>query len=133
MLVMRPAVVMFGSIRWDGVTRVAVETSSAEMTQDWDESGPNLVFADSTRRVTNVQVFQDIDGDDVSAPDAGEESVLVVEVGSGNDAGRRTISIGVVVVSVSYSFSGSRSTRLVQMVAVSSAGDVDPVSVTGGG
>lgn len=133
MLVMRPAVVMFGSVRWDGVTRVAVETSSAEMTQDWDEAGPNLVFADSTRRVTNVQVFQEIDGDDVSAPDAGEESVLVVEVGSGNDAGRRTISIGVVVVSVSYSFSGSRSTRLVQMVAVSTAGNVDPVSVTGGG
>jgi len=133
MLVIQPKMVKFGEVCWGGVSRVSVETSSEGMTKDWDENGPYVVFADSTRRLTSVHVAQEIDGDDVSGPGLGVADELIVEVGSGNDAGRMTISIDVVVESVSYSFSGTRSTRLIQLVAVSSAGDVDPVRVTGGG
>lgn len=133
MLVIQPKMVKFGEAFWGGVSRVSVETSSEGMTKDWDENGPYVVFADSTRRLTSVHVAQEIDGDDNSGPGLGVADELVVEVGSGNDAGRMTISIDVVVESVSYSFSGTRSTRLIQLVAVSSAGDVDPVRVTGGG
>ncbi len=133
MLVIRPRVVKFGGGEWDGVVRVAIESSSVEMVEDWDGEGPNLMFADSTRRRTGVSIFQEIDGDDLLSPDPGSESVLVVEVDRGNDADAKVISMTAVVQSVSYSFSGGRSTRLVRLVAVSSQGNVDPVSVIGGG
>jgi len=133
MLVMRPSVVKFGADEWAGVVRVAIESLSVEMAEEWDDEGPNLMFADSTRRKTSVQVFQDVEGDDLSTPDPGTEAGLVVEVDRGNDADKKSISMTAVVQSVSYSFSGSRSTRLVRLVAVSSAGNFEPVSVIGGG
>ena len=133
MLVIRPGVVKFGGIEWDGVVRVAIESSSAEMVEQWDDEGPNLMFADSTRRKTSVSVFQEVEGDDLFLPDPGTESVLVVEVDRGNDADAKVISMKTVVQGVSYSFSGSRSTRLIRLVAVSTQGNIDPVSVIGGG
>lgn len=133
MLVVRPAMVKFGGTMWYGVSRIAIESSSVEMAEEWDDEGPYLMFADSTRRKTSVSVFQDIDGDDLSSPDVGDENMLVVQVDRGNDADQRTISVSAVVQGVSYSFTGSRSTRSVRLVAVSGAGDSEPVSVSGGG
>ena len=133
MLVIRPRVVKFGGTEWREVSRVAIESLSVEMTEEWDDSGANLMFADSTRRKTAVQVFQEIEGDDLLSPDPGSTAVLVVEVDRGNDADAMVISMSSVVQSVSYAFSGSRSTRLIRLVAVSSSGSVDPVSVIGGG
>lgn len=132
MLVMRPAKVAYGSDVWEGVTRVAIESSSVEMTEEWDDEGPHLMFADSTRRKTSVLVYQDIEGDDLLELDPGTERTLVMEVDRGNDSDARRISVKAVVQGLSYSLSGSRSLRLIRLVAVSSAGDVEPVSVQGG-
>ncbi|MFK7760041.1 MAG: hypothetical protein AB8C13_08845 [Phycisphaerales bacterium] len=133
MLVSRPAVVVFGGKKWESVSWIAIESSSVEFVEQWDDEGPNLMFADSTRKRTSVRVSQDIEGDSLDDPELGDEASFVIEVDRGNDADRKTISMSAVVQDVSYSFSGSRSTRLVKMVAVSNAGDIDPVSVIGGG
>jgi len=133
MLVVRPSMVKFGGKMWHGVSRIAIESSSVEIAEEWDDEGPHLMFVDSTRRRTGVSVFQDIEGDDLSSPDVGDEKTLVIDVDRGNDADQRRISMSAVVQGVSYSLSGSRSTRLVRLVAVSSAGDHEPVSVSGGG
>ncbi len=133
MLVLRPKGVRFGGTEWVGVSRVAIDSSSVEMAEEWDEEGPNLMYVDSTRRKTSVRVYQDIDGDDLASPDPGEEASIRIDVDRGNDADSRVILMSVVVQSVSYSFSGSRATREIRLVAVSSRGDVEPVSVIGGG
>ena len=133
MLVIRPGRVEFGSSVWESVERVAIESSSVQMIEDYDEEGPNLVFADSTRRRTGVRVFQGIEGDDLGAPDPGSEAVMRIEVDRGNDADQKVITMKVVVTGVSYSFSGARATREIKLVAVSVHGDSDPVQVNGGG
>ena len=132
MLVMRPAKVTFGSSEWDGVVRVAIESSSEEMATAWDDERPNLMFADSVRRKSSATVYREIQGDDLASPELGKKSTLVVDVDRGNDADGRRISMSCVVQSVSYSFSGGRSTRIIRLVAVSGAGDDDPVNVSGG-
>jgi len=133
MLVVRPKGVKFGGDEWGGVSRIAIDSSSVEMAEEWDEEGPNLMFADSTRRKTGVRVYQEIEGDDLESPDPGDKAAFRVDVDRGNDADSHVILMSVVVQSVSYSFSGSRSTREIRLVAVSSRGDVEPVSVIGGG
>ena len=133
MLVIRPGRVEFGTAVWESVERVAIESSSVQMIEDYDEEGPNLMFADSTRRRTGVRVFQGIEGDDLGVPDPGSEAVMRVEVDRGNDADARVITMKAVVTGVSYSFSGGRSVREIRLVAVSSHGGSDPVQVSGGG
>ena len=133
MLVIRPSVVKFGAAVWGDVLRVAIESPSVEMAEAWDDEGPHLMFADSARGKTGVRVFQEIVGDDLSSPDLGSEGTFRVEVDRGNDADGRVIFMTAVVQSVSYSFSGSRSTREVRLVAVSDDGGDEPVSVIGGG
>lgn len=132
MLVFRPAGVSFGNDEWDDVLRVAIESSSVEMLEEWDDEGPNLMYADSARRRTGVRVLQDLDGDDLNDPEIGDEATLRVEVDRGNDSDARVVSCTAMVESVSYSFSGSRSSREIRLVAVSMRGDVDPVSLIGG-
>lgn len=132
MLVFRPASVRFGNDVWDEVLRVAVESSSVEMAEEWDDEGPHLMYVDSVRRRTGVRVIQDLDGDDLLDPEIGDEATLRVEVDRGNDSGARAVSCQAMVQSVSYSFSGSRSSREIRLVAVSTRGDVEPVSVSGG-
>lgn len=132
MLVFRPASVKFGNDVWDDVLRVAIESSSVEMAEEWDDEGPNLMYADSTRRRTGVRVIQELDGDDLLDPEIGDEKTLRVEVDRGNDSDARVVSCTAMVRSVSYSFSGSRSSREIQLVAVSTRGDVEPVNVIGG-
>ena len=129
MLVIRPAVVKFGTQEWFGVERVAVEVSSVQMIEDFDDEGPYLMFADSTKRRVGVRVFQEIEGDDLWKTDPGNEATLRVVVDRGNDADVKSISMKAVVQGVSYSFSGSRSVREIRLVAVSVRGDSDPVSV----
>lgn len=132
MLVFRPASVKFGNDVWDDVLRVAIESSSVEMAEEWDDEGPNLMYADSVRRRTGVRVIQDLDGDDLLDPEIGDEATLRVEVDRGNDSDARVVSCKAMVQSVSYSFSGSRSSREIRLVAVSTRGDVEPVGVIGG-
>jgi hypothetical protein len=88
---------------------------------------------DSVRRKTLVRVIQDVRGDELSMPELGHVGTLVVEVDRGNDADRRVVTLDGVVESVSYALSGTRTTREIRLVATSSSGDQDPVSVTGGG
>ena len=133
MLVIRPAVVKFGTVEWRGVERVAIEVSSVQMIEDYDDEGPNMMFADSTKRRVGVRVFQGIQGDDLWITDPGNEAVLKIVVDRGNDADAKVISMKAVVQGISYSFAGSRSVREIRLVAVSFRGDSDPVSVTGGG
>ncbi|MBO6512536.1 MAG: hypothetical protein JJ974_01050 [Phycisphaerales bacterium] len=132
MLVIRPARVRFGSDDWDDVLRVAIESLSVEVAEEWDDEGPNLMYADSTRRKTTVRVIQELDGDDLLDPEIGDEATLHVEVDRGNDSDARVVSCTAMVQSVSYSLSGSRSSREIRLIAVSSRGDVEPVNVVGG-
>ncbi len=133
MLLIRPAVVMYGIMKWDSVLRVVIESSSVEMVQEWDDQGPNLVYADSTRRKTVIRVVQEISGDDLTTPDLGYKATLRIEVDHGNDADKYEIWMSAVVENVSYSFSGSRSSREIRLIAVSNGGDIEPVSAVGGG
>jgi hypothetical protein len=133
MLVLSPSSVRFGSEAWLDVLRVAIESLSVELVEGWGDEGPYEVFVDSVRRKTLVRVIQDVRGDELSMPELGHVGTLVVEVDRGNDADRRVVTLDGVVESVSYALSGTRTTREIRLVATSSSGDQDPVSVTGGG
>ncbi len=123
----------FGGEVWSDVLRVAVESLSVELVEEWGDEGPYGVFVDSARRKTLVRVIQEVSGDELSAPVLGIVGELVVVADRGNDADRREVSMSGVVESVTYALSGLRATREVRLVAVSVSGDQDPVNVSGGG
>lgn len=132
MLILSPSSVRFGIDVWSDVYRVAIESRSVEVVEEWGDDGPYEVFVDSTRRKTLVRVLQDVGKDELETPSVGALGTLVVEADRGNDADQSVVTLSGVVESVSYLFSGSRSTREVRLIAMSSAGDQDPVSVSGG-
>ena len=132
MLILSPSSVRFGGEVWSDVYRVAIESMSVELAEEWGDKGPYEVFVDSTRRKTIARLLQDVGKDELETPSVGALGTLVIEADRGNDADQSVVTLNGAVESVSYSFSGSRTTREIRLVAMSSSGDQDPVSVSGG-
>ena len=131
MLVMRPGTVRFGGEVWRGVERVSIDSSTLDGAETWGNRGAHPVFADSVRRRSVVRVVQEIGGDDLGAPGLGALGELTVVCSRGSDAQGREIVVRAVVQSVSYSFGSGGARREVRLVAVSTNGSSDPVSVVG--
>lgn len=132
MLVLKPRRVSFGSSDWDGVTSVAIERSSARLVAEWGDLGPYAAMADVPEQRVGVRVVQEMLGDDMDEPRPGELATLsfVTQAGAGT-AGGRLVSMSAMVESVDYRVSvRNGSERTVRLVALSSDGTTDPVSVS---
>ncbi|MGV6814162.1 MAG: hypothetical protein ACWA5W_04020 [Phycisphaerales bacterium] len=131
MIVLRPDEVKFGNSVWSGVARVTVDRVSVETVDAWDDLGPNLVFVDVARQRVVVRVMQEIEGDEFGGATPGEQGLFSFVGSTGSDAGHRQVSCQAVVESVMNKVSDYGSSRVITLVAVSSDGSVDPVSVSG--
>jgi hypothetical protein len=132
MIVLRPDEVRFGSTVWEGVSRVTVDRLSSQTLDEWGELGNHLVFVDVARQRVVIRVSQEIESDDFEEPVPGELEELVFVGSSGGDAVRRKVRADVVVESVLNRVSDFGSTRVITMIAVSSDGVEDPISVNFG-
>ncbi|MBI1190680.1 MAG: hypothetical protein GC200_08395 [Tepidisphaera sp.] len=132
MLVLNPSSVTFGSATWSNVTALVIERAAQKQVTEWSDNGPHAVLADVPEQVVKVRVVSEVVSGDPNGPSTGASGVLTATTGpNASDALRRVISIAAVVVGVSYELSQKKgAVRTVDLVAVSSDGASDPVSVT---
>lgn len=132
MLVLNPASVTFGSATWENVTAIVIERAAQKQVTEWSDNGPHPVLADVPEQVVKIRVVSEVVGDDANGPSPGVSGALRAITGrNASDALRRVISATAVVVGVSYEVSLKKgAVRTVDLVAVSSDGAADPVSVT---
>jgi hypothetical protein len=130
MVVLRPDEVMFGSSVWSNVARVTVDRLSTRGVDEWDDFGPFLVFMDVVRQRAVIRISQEVTGDDFDGPIPGELDAFSFIGSSGSDAGIVKVEAEAVVESVLHKVSDFGSTRVITLVAVSSDGSVDPITVS---
>lgn len=127
---MRPSEVAFGSDVWDGVERVAIDRSGARVIREWGSEGPALVFADVGEYQVRARVWQALDRTTLGGPIPGALAQVRIDLDAGSDAGRRRVRFDAVVESVTHEVSDYRAVRVISLIAVSDAGDEDPVVVS---
>jgi len=115
---------------WGDVTRVSIDRLAVQTVDEWDDLGSNLVFVDVVRHRALIRVSQEIEGDDFDGPIPGDMDVFSFVSSAGSDAGLKTVSASAVVESVLNKISDFGSTRVITLIAVSSDGSVDPISVS---
>lgn len=132
MLLLHPRRVTFGSATWGDVESVAVERSAEKVIAQWSDDGPHVVLADVPEQRVTVKVVQALQGGTVDAPVPGEQAALAFET-SPNSSGASvtTVSMVAVVLGVSYGVTRKAgSSRTIELMAISTDGSADPVSVT---
>ena len=132
MIVLRPDEVRFGGAVWEKVARVTIDRLSVGTVDDWDELGPHLSFVDVGKQRAVIRVSQEIEGDDLDGPIPGDLSLLSFYTSNGTDVDRRRVYCDAVVESVMNRVSDYGSSRVITLIAVSSDGSVDPITVSTG-
>lgn len=130
MVVLRPDEVKFGGSVWSKVARVTVDRLSSQTVDEWDDLGSHLVFVDVVRQRAVIRVSQEVVGDDFEGPIPGEFGAFSFVGGSGSDAGLVKVEADAVVESVLHKVSDYGSTRVITLIAMSSDGSVDPITVS---
>jgi hypothetical protein len=131
MLILNPREVSFANDTWPNVTLVAIDRTSTRLAVNWTDNGPHPTFADAPEQRVDVQVVMDVEREDVDVPRPGEQGTLtLVTSPTASDAARRQVSMTAVVTGVSHELSLKRgATRTVDLIALSSDGATDPVTV----
>jgi len=130
MIVLRPDQVQFGNQTWPAVLRVTVDRLAARTIEDYDETGPHLVFADVTRRKAVIRITQEITADELDDPPLGQVEQLTLIAGTGSDANRRRLTADAMVESVTSKVTDFGASRTITLTAVSPDAESDPITIT---
>jgi hypothetical protein len=130
-LLLNPRTVSFGGEVWEDVSAVVVDRSAKRAVTDWSDLGPHVVLADAPEQLVAVRVVQHVSRDDVGSPKPSEAGELVFHTSpSGSDSPRKRVKALCVVMDVTHELSlKNGAVRTVKLVAVSSDGVVDPVTI----
>lgn len=132
MLMLNPRSVSFAGATLSDVRMVAVDRIAAREVVEWSDLGPHAVFADAPERKVTIRVQRDLTRDGLDGPRPGDSGVLIVRSGpNASDAGGVALVASAVVMRVSHDLREGSARQLIQLVAVSASGDVDPVVVQG--
>ncbi|HED54228.1 MAG TPA: hypothetical protein ENJ00_08510 [Phycisphaerales bacterium] len=125
-----PESVVFDGDAWSGVDLVAVDRISAKEIVEYGDSGPQVIFADVVQSRVNVRVVLGLERSELLGPAPGDEGLFEFRAGFGRtDVGWVRVSMTAVVQRVTHELTPGGVKRVVQMVAVSSDGVTDPVTV----
>ena len=132
MVIIKPTGVAFGVQPWGDVTSVVIDREAAEEVVEWTDAGPHVAFADVTRQRVRVKVERPVGSpSEVDSPRPGEMQTLGVQWSRGHSsAAELALTARCVVVRVTHEVTGKGVTRRVELVAVSSDGARDPVTIT---
>lgn len=132
MLILHPREVSFASVPWKGVASVVVDRVATKVVAEGGDSGPHAVFVDCPEQRVTVRVSMDITDDSIAAPDLGTLGVLEFATApTGVNAARARVTASAVVTGVVHELSLKKgAVRTVELVAVSSNGAADPVTLT---
>jgi hypothetical protein len=131
MLVISPDRVNFGPAAWWGVRQVAFDRAARRTALEWSDSGPHPTFADVPEQETTIRVEIDLSSEDLSGPRPGDRQTLTVFTSpSGADGRGRSIAADAVVISVTHRLGTAKSVRVIELVALSSNGSQDPLTIS---
>jgi hypothetical protein len=110
---------------------VSIDREAIAALVEHGDNGRHVVFADVTRQKTTARVLQSLTREDLTGPALGDQQLLkVVTSPSPGDAWRRELRATCVVTGVLHTVEvGRPAVRVIDLVAVSTAGNVDPVTV----
>lgn len=132
MLLLHPREVRFLSTLWRSVTSIVIDRAATRVVAEVGDGGPHVVFADCPQQRVTVRVVMDITEDTLASPALGEQGALsFVTAPTGVNGARSRIALQGVVASVTHELSLRRgAVRTVELVAISSDGSADPVTIT---
>jgi hypothetical protein len=132
MLILNPRQVTFANENLPNVTLIAIDRTSTRLAVSWTDNGPHPTFADAPEQQVDIKVVMDVESEDVDVPRPGELATLTfVTSPTASDASRRHVSMTAVVIGVSHELSLKRgAVRTVDLIAISTDGAADPISVT---
>ena len=135
MLILNPGTVKFGTSTWDDVGLLAVNRKATEEVVEWTAGGPHAAFADVARQRVEIVVRHGISRGDLDGPRPGDRGTLFWFTSpTATDAGRRKASADAVVLSVKHEATvGKTTTREVTLLALSTDGAADPISLSDAG
>lgn len=135
MLVLNPRLVKFGAEVWEGVVSVAVDRAAHKHVLEWTDAGPHAVMADVPEQRVGVTLVQELTRESLVAPRPGDQAELVLFTSPvSSEASRRKVSMQAVVLRTTHDLSQKKGAlRTIELVAVSSAGGSDPITVTEAG
>lgn len=134
MLVLNPRLVKFGPSTWENVVSVAIDRAAHKQVIEWSDAGPHAVMADVPEQRVTIKVMQELLREDIAAPRPGEQAELIVFISPAGDSARRKVAMQAVVLHVTHELSLKKgAVRTVELAAVSSAGSVDPITITDAG
>lgn len=131
MLILNPRAVRFGGAVWEEVAAVVVDRQAKRAVTEWSDLGPQAVLVDAPEQLVTVRVVQRVARDDIGTPVPGESGELTFATApAGGDTPRRRVVVQCVVTDVTHELSiKNGAVRTVKLIAVSSDGVADPVSV----
>lgn len=133
MLALNPSLVKFGDQPWPDVSLIAIDRVTTRPALEWTDRGPHPAFADAPEQRVDVRIVCSLARDDIGAPRPGDRATLVFHTSPGADSSRVRVSLTGIVLSVRHEITGKAAVRTVQLVALSSDGAADPVSITDAG
>ena len=128
---LNPRAVRFGETVWEDVSAVVVDRQARRTVTEWSDLGPQVVLVDAPEQLVTVRVVQQVARDDIGTPVPGDSGELTFATApTGGDTPRRRVVAQCVVTDVTHELSiRNGAVRTVKLVAVSSDGVADPVSV----
>lgn len=131
MLILHPREVSFLNVPWKNVTSIVVDRAATKVVADMGDGGPHVVLVDCPEQRVTIRVTMDIAEDTLVSPSLGVQGVLVFATApTGVNASRFSVSATAVVTAVSHELSLRKgAVRTVELVAVSSNGTADPITI----
>ena len=135
MLILNPRVVRFGGRVWEDVSAVVVDRQATRAVTEWSDLGPHAVLVDAPEQTVTVRVVQQVARDDVGTPVPGELAELsFFTAPAGGDTPRWRVGALCVVTAATHELSlKNGAVRTVRLVALSSDGAADPVTLEDAG
>jgi hypothetical protein len=132
MLLLNPRQVSFASTTWHDVTAVAINRDTTRLALDHGDHGPHPTFADAPQQRTTIEVTMGLPRSDLHAPTPGDQGTLTLTTSpTSSDAERRKLTAPADVIKVEHKVSLTRgSTRTITLIALSSNGAADPITIT---
>lgn len=133
-MAINPRVVKFGTASWEGVTSIAVDRGADKVVAEVSDLGPHVVFVDVPEQRVIARVTADLLTDDLGPPRPGDSGALVFFTSpAGTDGGRKKVSMTAVVTAVRHPGGPRGFARVIDLIAVSSDGVADPVTIVDAG
>lgn len=134
MLAINPQTVKFGASAWPNVASVTVDRAADKLVADVSDLGPHVVLVDVPEQRVAVRVVADLQGEDLNGPRPGDAGTLVFFTSpAGTDGGRKKVSMNAVVTGVRHPGGPRGFTRAIDLIAVSSDGITDPITIADAG